>query len=350
MIPRASHCFGITTAPACALAFVLALPVGGAAAEGASRATPAADIPDSRPAAPFDADVAAESAPIVAGVRWTPWIVLITWVLVGAGVAAAARSAGRADDDGNDETPARIAATSRAFAEDGRTPAPNVPPGTGPGSQAESRARHVQMPEVGGLRATAEVRQHEAYASALSTPPSALRQMHTPAPAGHPQDERQVEEEMAVHDASQIHMSSAPAEPPPPAAAARDAAAAATVVIDRAALAERLDHNVALLTELVGVFMLQAPRLLAGIRAAIASGDVAELEFHAHSLRGTLASFGADRAAAIALRLEQQAHAGDPAQAAATTALLEQEVTGVQAALTRLASERAPFGTQPAAA
>jgi PAS domain S-box-containing protein len=246
----------------------------------------------------------------------------------------------------------------------------------------------VQMPEMDGLRATAEIRKREAQPLALPTSVSALRRAHLPiiaitahAMRGYrerclaagmdgcvtkPFDPHELcaavesaaaadaahsngsgggeEEEMVVHDphaatpAAATHGGSAPAATP------------ASAVIDRSALAERLDSNVGLLNELIGLFAQHAPKLLADIRMAIGRADRRGLEMHAHSVKGTLANLGADRAAAIASRLEHLAPSGSLTEAAATYTVLEEEVANVRQALAELARAAAPFGTDAAAA
>src|SRR5262249_54097849 len=67
--------------------------------------------------------------------------------------------------------------------------------------------------------------------------------------------------------------------------------------------------------------------------AAIAHGDGRALERAAHSLKGTVMSFGAQTAGATALRLEVIGRSGDLTQAALVGAELEREVTQLWHAL-----------------
>jgi HPt (histidine-containing phosphotransfer) domain-containing protein len=72
---------------------------------------------------------------------------------------------------------------------------------------------------------------------------------------------------------------------------------------------------------------------LARIQTAIIHGDGRALERAAHSLKGTVMSFGAQTAGAAALRLEVMGRGGDLTQAAMACAELEREVAQLGQAL-----------------
>ena len=88
-----------------------------------------------------------------------------------------------------------------------------------------------------------------------------------------------------------------------------------------------------MLEEIVQLFFAETPELLARSQTAIAHGDGRALERAAHSLKGTMMSFGAQMAGATALRLEVIGRSGDLTQAALVGAELEREVAHLGHAL-----------------
>jgi HPt (histidine-containing phosphotransfer) domain-containing protein len=88
-----------------------------------------------------------------------------------------------------------------------------------------------------------------------------------------------------------------------------------------------------MLQEIVQLFCAEAPELLARIQTAIAHGDGRALVRAAHSLKGTVMSFGARPAGEAALRLEVMGRGGDLTQARVACAELEREVAQLGNAL-----------------
>jgi HPt (histidine-containing phosphotransfer) domain-containing protein len=74
--------------------------------------------------------------------------------------------------------------------------------------------------------------------------------------------------------------------------------------LDRQIALLRVDGDVELLKEIAIIFLEDYPKVLAEIRAAIADGDAKQLEASAHTLKGSVANFGAAAVVASALRLE----------------------------------------------
>ena len=74
---------------------------------------------------------------------------------------------------------------------------------------------------------------------------------------------------------------------------------------------QRVDGDLDLLAEIAGLFLADAPAMLADITAAVAAGDAGEVSRTAHRLKGSILTFGAPNAAAAALRLEHNGRAGD---------------------------------------
>jgi two-component system sensor histidine kinase/response regulator len=81
--------------------------------------------------------------------------------------------------------------------------------------------------------------------------------------------------------------------------------------LDEAVALSRVGGDVELLREVVGLFLDDYPQSLDLIREAVASGDQSGLERHAHSLKGSVSTFGAQEAFDAALALEKQGRSGD---------------------------------------
>lgn len=79
---------------------------------------------------------------------------------------------------------------------------------------------------------------------------------------------------------------------------------------DLSAALKRAGGDDELLRELAGLCLDECPKLLAEIREAVGGKDAARLRTAAHTLKGSVATFAADEAAAAALRLEEMGRAG----------------------------------------
>lgn len=80
--------------------------------------------------------------------------------------------------------------------------------------------------------------------------------------------------------------------------------------LDRHEALSRVGGDIELLREIALLFMDECPRALAEIQGAIEQGDALKLENTAHSLKGSVANFGARAAVEAAFRLEQMGRAG----------------------------------------
>jgi two-component system sensor histidine kinase/response regulator len=85
--------------------------------------------------------------------------------------------------------------------------------------------------------------------------------------------------------------------------------------LDESVALSRVGGDVELLREVIGLFLDDYPQSLDMIRDAVARGDQSSLERHAHSLKGSVSTFGAEEAFEAALALEKQGRTGDLAQA-----------------------------------
>jgi PAS domain S-box-containing protein len=117
-----------------------------------------------------------------------------------------------------------------------------------------------------------------------------------------------------------MRMDESPGRPPAPA-------------FDLAAALERVDHDEDLLAEIAGLFLKDAPEMLAAVAGAVAVGDADAVNRTAHRLKGSILTFGAEHAAAFALSLEEAGRNGALANAQADLARLAQAVARLRTAL-----------------
>ena len=106
-------------------------------------------------------------------------------------------------------------------------------------------------------------------------------------------------------------------------------------------MADALRHvggDKALLKELLQLFAVECPQLLASIREAIDHSDAVLLRRAAHSLKGAVSNFGAPAVVAAAQRLESLGHAGNLVEARAACARLQETLDRVQPELDAVAS------------
>jgi signal transduction histidine kinase/CheY-like chemotaxis protein len=107
-------------------------------------------------------------------------------------------------------------------------------------------------------------------------------------------------------------------------------------VLDRQALEAHLDNDAELLHELVCLFEIECPKLLADIRAGVEAGDTARVNLAAHSLKGMAGNLGGCAASAAASRLELLSRAGELKNCAESLTVLEDAVIRLMAALSEL--------------
>ena len=117
-------------------------------------------------------------------------------------------------------------------------------------------------------------------------------------------------------------------------------------VFDRAAALERVGGDEQLLREIAGICLDECPALLADIQAAVARKDGVELRRAAHTLKGSMAVFGADAVHEAAWGLEQAGRDGDWGAAGPGLAALESRLGRFLPAMAALAG-RAAAGESP---
>ena len=97
--------------------------------------------------------------------------------------------------------------------------------------------------------------------------------------------------------------------------------------LDEAVALNRVGGDADLLREVAELFLSDYPHLLEEIRSAVSAGNASALEHSAHSLKGSVATFGAQQAFDAALTLEQQGRAGSLAGAGEALQKLETALT-----------------------
>lgn len=106
--------------------------------------------------------------------------------------------------------------------------------------------------------------------------------------------------------------------------------------LDRPLALSRVGGDLELLREIAVLFLDDCPRALLEIHHAVAGEDAAKLENAAHSLKGSVANFGASTAVAAAFRLEQMGRAQQLVEAPEALRALEQALSVVCAELAAL--------------
>jgi CheY-like chemotaxis protein len=111
--------------------------------------------------------------------------------------------------------------------------------------------------------------------------------------------------------------------------------------INRTVLLERVDGDLELLRELVDLFVMDCPRALREIRAAIDEKNCRALNRAAHSFRGAIGNFGPSQAFGAAEELEARAEAQDLSNAAEIYVQLEAAAKQMQVTLKSFLSRNA---------
>jgi two-component system, sensor histidine kinase and response regulator len=199
----------------------------------------------------------------------------------------------------------------------------------------------VQMPNLGGFEATAEIRRRERgtghHLPIIAMTARAMKGDREECLRGGFDDYLSKPlRSQALYELLDrwAPLPDAPAGPSPrgPAAAAPAAASA----FDRAFLLELVDGDEALLHQVVELFLENSARLMAKIREAIDAADAVLLNEVAHELKGSMGHFGALAAIDAARDLETMGRAGDLALAEAAYHTLDVEIVRLRDALAGL--------------
>jgi HPt (histidine-containing phosphotransfer) domain-containing protein len=111
-------------------------------------------------------------------------------------------------------------------------------------------------------------------------------------------------------------------------------------VLDYGGLLTRVNGDIALLQELVTLFLEDYGQHLACIQDAVAQADWQELERVLHSLKGTVSNFAAHAVLEVILRFEAALVTGKPHTIAGVHAALVDELERLKKALMELVKVR----------
>jgi two-component system, sensor histidine kinase and response regulator len=109
--------------------------------------------------------------------------------------------------------------------------------------------------------------------------------------------------------------------------------------INRKALNDRLDGDFDLLKELAELFLSDSPKLLDAIKEAILSKSAEKIGKSAHTIKGAVANFSADKAYNAALELEKLGKNNEMDKIDAAYAHLAEEIDNMRAALKLLVED-----------
>lgn len=108
-------------------------------------------------------------------------------------------------------------------------------------------------------------------------------------------------------------------------------------VCDLPALLARFEDDADLIQELAGLFLDDSPSLVSKMREAVESSDSLSLEKAAHSLKGSVSNFCAQRTHQAAVRLEEIGRAGQASIAEPALECLEKSLNELQPLIEKLA-------------
>ena len=111
------------------------------------------------------------------------------------------------------------------------------------------------------------------------------------------------------------------------------------ISFDRSSALDRVGGDEELLREVAGIYLAEYPPLLDNIRSAVGAGDGDALQRSAHTLKGSLATLGAEPAAHLAMSLESQGRQNHLESAGAVLLRLEEELARVHQEIQALAEE-----------
>lgn len=198
----------------------------------------------------------------------------------------------------------------------------------------------VQMPNMDGLEATAEIRRREREA-ASGEPGIPILAMTAHAMEGDREmclnagmDEyitKPIQKEELFKGLARV---AARRTGRPHSAADRDTATDAELDFDSAIT--RLGGDMELFREIAVVFLDDIPNQLSRLEAAIADGDAEALRRSAHSIKGAVGNFGAEAARQAALLLEEIGKAGRLEEVEAVYDELKKKVSQLETALRRM--------------
>ena len=108
---------------------------------------------------------------------------------------------------------------------------------------------------------------------------------------------------------------------------------------DAATALGRVDNDRDILRDLIDAYQQDAPKLIQELGQALAAQDAGQVKYHAHTLKGLVAIFAADRAQHLSAQLEQMGKVADLAGSSPIFTDLEREIARLTPALIAFAAE-----------
>jgi CheY-like chemotaxis protein len=193
----------------------------------------------------------------------------------------------------------------------------------------------VQMPRMGGLEATALIRERERvtgrHIPIVAMTARAMKGDREECLASGMDDyvSKPIQPKQ-LFDAIAAAVRSSPVAAPPPVVTA-----AASEVFDPDAMRQRLGDDDQLLRELAELFQEDCPGLLQRVAEAVRSSNPEAVRQTAHTLKGSVSNFGAADATRLARQLEEMGRGGDLITAGQTLVELEEAVRQLREAIDR---------------
>jgi two-component system sensor histidine kinase/response regulator len=113
----------------------------------------------------------------------------------------------------------------------------------------------------------------------------------------------------------------------------------AGTVFDRDTALSRVGGDMDLLREIGALFLQEYPPVIRELRAAVTERDPKRIERRAHSLKGSVSTFGVGAAFQAAVELEKQGRSGDLAQVDANFQQFESSLARLCAEIQNLIEE-----------
>lgn len=196
----------------------------------------------------------------------------------------------------------------------------------------------LQMPEMGGLEATAEIRKKEIdsgdHVPIIAMTAHAMKGDRERCLAAGM--DGYVSKPLKVQDLVHAVENAVPSIGAVKVAMQEEDSTGAASVIDRGEILARVEGDIELLRTMVSLFLADLPKKMNAIQSAIDGENAASLGRLAHALKGAVGNFSAQVAVSATIRLEKMAHKGDLSHARETYRELEKTIAQMTPELTEL--------------